>query len=94
MDANQFQTFVVAWGTAITTLIAVLLAVGLAFKSAVTRLFNLHGQNTLAIAAVTATTAAHDTQLNGALDARIQASVDARIAQHRRPSDNPSPPAA
>lgn len=91
MDANQFQTFVVAWGTALTTLIAVGVGLGVALRAGLIKVFGLHGQNASAIAEVTRVVAGHDVALNGALDARIKASVDACIAQRRRSADTMPP---
>jgi hypothetical protein len=91
VDATQFQAAVLAWGAAATTLIGVLVALGLALRGAVAQLTAKHVENATAIASVTAVAATHERQLNGDLTPRIEAIADQRIAVHRRPGDTAFP---
>lgn len=90
MDATQFQAAFLAWASAATVCIAALVALGIALIKGIHSLqAALHTTDT-AVAAVTATTATHERQLNGDMTPRIEAVVDSRISQHRRPGDTPA----
>lgn len=91
MDVNQFQAAVVAWGAAATTLIAVLLGIALALRSALNQLTTKNAANMATIAAVSTTVQQHEKALNGDLTPRIEAIADQRIAVHRRPGDTTIP---
>ena len=87
MDATTFQAGFLAWASAATVCIAALVALGIALIKGINSVRDaLHTTDT-AVAAVVATAATHERQLNGDLTPRIEAVVDSRISQHRRPGD-------
>jgi hypothetical protein len=91
LDANQFQAAVLAWGAAVSSLIAVLLGIALAVRSALAQLTAKNAANTAQIAAVSTTVQHHEKALNGELAPRIEAIADQRIALHRRKGDVTTP---
>lgn len=90
MDAHQFQAAVLAWGAAATTLIAVLLGIALAVRSALNQLMARNVSNAAKLAAVETTIAHHEIALNGGMTERIAAIADQRIAAYRRSGDLPT----
>jgi hypothetical protein len=91
MDATQFQAAFLAWASAATVCIAALVALGIALIKGAGSLRNALHQTDTAVAAVVATAAVHERQLNGDLTPRIEAIADQRIAAHRRPGDTTAP---
>jgi len=91
LDANQFQAAVLAWGAAVSSLIAVLLGIALAVRSAIAQLTAKSAANTAQIAAVSTTVQHHEKALNGDLTPRMEAIADTRISMHRRATDGPAP---
>lgn len=87
MDANQFQTGVVAWCSAATVSIAAITGVVLAMRSAVNKVTAAVLVHTAAIATVTTSVAHVEKAVNGDLAPRVAAIADERIAAHRRPTD-------
>lgn len=91
MDATQFQAAALAYGSAATITIGVLVGVVIALIKGFGSIRDALHQTDTAVAAVTATTAIHERQLNGDLTPRIEAIADQRIAAHRRPGDTTGP---
>ncbi len=94
MDANQFQGAVLAWGSAATVCIGVLVGLAIALVKGIGSVREALHKTDTAVAAVVATAAVHERQLNGDLTPRIAAIADQRIAAHRRPGDTTEPVAA
>jgi hypothetical protein len=91
MDATQFQAAFLAWASAATVCIAALVALAITAIKGVASVRAATVANATAVAGVSAKTDVHERQLNGDLTPRIEAVVDSRISQHRRPGDNAAP---
>jgi hypothetical protein len=91
LDANQFQGAVLAWGSAATVTIGVLVALAVALVKGVNSIRDATVANATAVAAVAVKTDVHEKALNGALKPQIEAIADQRIALHRRPGDVATP---
>jgi len=91
LDANQFQAAVLAWGSAATVTIGVLVALAIALIKGINSIRDASVANATAVAAVAVKTEVHEKALNGDLVPRVEAIADQRIALHRRPGDAPPP---
>jgi len=91
LDANQFQGAVVAWGSAATVAISVLVALVITLVKAYGSIRASLADNVAQLAAVAVKTDVHEKALNGDLVPRVEAIADQRIALHRRPGDIATP---